>query len=121
MVYIHLTGNIPPELKNLTSLTFLDLLGNRLYGNMPAEFENLSSLRRLHICGNWLSAENTSLKDFLDGFNSGWEICQVSIAPCSDFSGDNDLYGEALFILSYDFDMSVLEEFSAVFGRICAE
>jgi hypothetical protein len=116
-----LTGTIPPEIGNLTSLSFLDLSGNRLYGNIPAELENLSSLRWLHICDNWLFAENTSLKDFLDGLSSGWETCQVGIEPCNDFSGDNDMDGEELFILSYHFDMSVLEAFSAGFGQICEE
>ena len=42
-------GPIPPELGNLTSLTTLDLVGNRLTGPIPPELGNLTRLTTLNF------------------------------------------------------------------------
>ena len=50
-----LSGPLPPELGNLSSLTELELQNNRLSGPIPAELGNLSHLRILALTGNGLS------------------------------------------------------------------
>ena len=50
-----LTGPIPPELGELTGLTFLNLGSNGLTGPIPPEFGNLTSLKRLFIYSNDLT------------------------------------------------------------------
>ena len=47
-----LTGMIPAELGDLSSLTELDLSRNQLTGSIPTELGNLSSLTRLQLSGN---------------------------------------------------------------------
>ena len=47
-----LTGPIPPELGNLTSLEELRLEGNDLTGPIPPGFGNLTSLTGLYLSGN---------------------------------------------------------------------
>ncbi|GAA3591156.1 hypothetical protein Q4Q39_15825 [Flavivirga amylovorans] len=49
-----LTGNIPPELGNLSSLVDLDLNRNQLTGSIPPELGNLSSLVELDLNRNQL-------------------------------------------------------------------
>ena len=50
-----LTGNIPPELGDLSSLTVINLGGNQLTGSIPPELGGLSNLIRLNLFGNDLS------------------------------------------------------------------
>ena len=50
-----LTGPIPPELGNLTSLEWLYLSGNDLTGPIPPELGNLTSLTELYLSGNDLT------------------------------------------------------------------
>ncbi|MEA3348992.1 MAG: sortase [Chloroflexota bacterium] len=50
-----LSGNIPPELGNLSNLTRLYLGWNELSGSIPYELGNLSNLRGLYLDGNELS------------------------------------------------------------------
>ena len=50
-----LSGQIPAELGDLSSLTFLDLGSNSLSGPIPAGLGNLSSLEWLSVGGNSLS------------------------------------------------------------------
>ena len=57
LAYNQLTGEIPPELANLTSLTLLSLWGNQLSGEVPAELGNLSNLTHLNLSGNHLTGE----------------------------------------------------------------
>ena len=52
-----LSGEIPAELGNLTSLEFLSLWGNELTGEIPAALGNLVSLERLYLHENMLSGE----------------------------------------------------------------
>ena len=47
----NLTGELPPELGNLSSLSILDLRGNNLTGEIPAELNNLRLLM-LRLSGN---------------------------------------------------------------------
>jgi len=51
----NLTGNIPPEIGNLSNLTSLYLYYNQLIGNIPAEIANLSNLQLLYLSGNQLT------------------------------------------------------------------
>jgi leucine-rich repeat protein SHOC2 len=50
-----LTGAVPAEIGQLTSLTRLDLLGNQLT-SVPAEIGQLASLRKLSLGGNQLTS-----------------------------------------------------------------
>ena len=50
-----ITGPIPPELGNLTSLESLELSGNQLSGPVPAELGNLTRLRDLSLGNNALT------------------------------------------------------------------
>ena len=52
-----LTGEIPAELGNLTSLEFLSLYRNQLTGEIPAELGSLTSLEFLSLYGNQLTGE----------------------------------------------------------------
>ena len=52
-----LTGEIPAELGDLTSLEGLDLLHNQLTGEIPAELGSLTNLTRLWLAGNQLTGE----------------------------------------------------------------
>ena len=53
----NLTGTIPTQLGNLTSLTRLDLSVNGLTGTIPTQLGNLTSLQTLSLWGNELSGE----------------------------------------------------------------
>ena len=71
-----LTGPIPAELGNLSSLTELLYLGaNQLTGPIPAELGNLSSLTELYLGGNQLTgpipAELGSLSSLTDSTRAG--------------------------------------------------
>ena len=50
-----LTGNIPPEIGNLSGLETLNLQSNELTGPIPAELGNLPILSELHLGWNMLS------------------------------------------------------------------
>ncbi len=52
-----LSGEIPPELGRLASLTVLSLYGNELSGEIPPELGNLASLVLLSLYGNELSGK----------------------------------------------------------------
>ena len=51
----YLSGSIPPELGNLTNLTYLNLSNNKLSGSIPSELGNLSNLTDLVLSTNQLS------------------------------------------------------------------
>ena len=50
-----LSGTIPVEIGNLTSLFLLELGGNQLSGTIPVEIGNLTSLKSLSLGDNQLS------------------------------------------------------------------
>ena len=50
-----LTGSIPPEIGNLTNLTFLGLYKNQLAGSIPPEIGNLTNLTFLYLSYNLLT------------------------------------------------------------------
>jgi leucine-rich repeat protein SHOC2 len=50
-----LTGAVPAEIGQLTSLEVLDLGGNQLT-SLPAEIRQLTSLTKLNLCGNHLTS-----------------------------------------------------------------
>ena len=52
-----LSGQMPPELGNLSSLEYINLYGNRLSGEIPAELGRLTDLEQLWLEGNQLSGE----------------------------------------------------------------
>ena len=45
----NLTGEIPPEIGQLTNLTFLSLYSNQLTGEIPPEIGNLTNLTHLNL------------------------------------------------------------------------
>ncbi|XP_024019466.1 probable leucine-rich repeat receptor-like serine/threonine-protein kinase At3g14840 isoform X2 [Morus notabilis] len=72
-----LTGSIPKELANITTLKSLVLEINRLSGNLPPELGNLSNIERFLVTSNNFTGELpetlgklTTLKDFRIGDNS---------------------------------------------------
>jgi Leucine-rich repeat (LRR) protein len=62
-----LTGEIPPELGRLTNLSGLDLHENRLSGEIPSELGSLGNLKGLYLHGNRLSGEIPS-----DSYRRSW-------------------------------------------------
>ena len=52
-----LTGEIPPEIGNLTNVTWLYLDSNQLTGSIPSEIGNLTNLEWLLLSGNQLTGE----------------------------------------------------------------
>lgn len=50
-----LNGSIPPEIGNLTNLTYLGLGDNQLSGSIPPELGNLSNLHGIHLFDNQLT------------------------------------------------------------------
>jgi Leucine-rich repeat (LRR) protein len=52
-----LTGPIPPEIGNLTNLTYLDLFYNQLTGSIPSEIGNMTNLTGLRLNNNQLTGE----------------------------------------------------------------
>nr|GFB03598.1 LRR receptor-like serine/threonine-protein kinase GSO2 [Tanacetum cinerariifolium] len=59
--FVGLAGSIPFFLGGLTSLTYLDLSGNRLVGVIPLSFNNCSSLVQLNLSENFLIGSVPSL------------------------------------------------------------
>ena len=79
-----LSGEIPPELGNLSNLGSLELHYNDLSGEIPPELENLANLERLSLDGNQLSGEIPpwlgNLAN-LKGLNLSWNQLSGEIPP----------------------------------------
>jgi len=57
LYYNQLTGEIPPEIGSLTSLTDLNLSNNQLTGEIPSSIGNLTNLTSLYLHNNELTGE----------------------------------------------------------------
>ncbi|CAH2033972.1 unnamed protein product, partial [Thlaspi arvense] len=77
-----LSGTLPPDLKNLTSLTIFEVMGNKLTGEIPS-LSGLSSLVRVYLHDNGFTSIDpdfftglSSLQDVSIGNNplAPWEI-----------------------------------------------
>nr|DAD39981.1 TPA_asm: hypothetical protein HUJ06_014304 [Nelumbo nucifera] len=55
LVRLGLSGTIPHQLANLTSLEILDLSSNDFHGPIPQEFSSLARLQHLHLFNNSLA------------------------------------------------------------------
>ncbi|MBC1447860.1 cell surface protein, partial [Listeria welshimeri] len=55
LTYKNLTGEVPPEIKNLVSLEDLILYSNKLTGTIPAELGELKNLKTLRLDYNQLT------------------------------------------------------------------
>ena len=63
----NLVGTIPPELGDLTNLTYLALSYNQLSGEIPSALSNLTDLERLYLNNNQLAG---SIPDWLGNLTS---------------------------------------------------
>ena len=100
-----LTGGIPTELGNLSSLTRLSLFRNQLTGEIPTELGNLSNLRTLILSGNQLTGEISTELGNLSNLQTLWlvtnqltgkiptELANLSNLQTLDLGG-NQLTGE---------------------------
>ncbi|CAN1755052.1 Leucine-rich repeat receptor protein kinase EMS1 [Linum perenne] len=70
-----LTGNLPPEIGNLTSLVTLDLSGNGLEGKLPVEIGKLTRLKFLDLNSNFFSGQIPG-----EIFNNFRELTSVDIS-----------------------------------------
>jgi hypothetical protein len=86
----HLTGTIPAELGNLTNLDILLLDSNQLTGPIPTELMNLANLEddQSEFRWNALYTSDAALRTFLNNKQSGgdWESSQT-VAPTNLAAG----------------------------------
>ena len=76
--YNQLSGEIPAELGDLTSLTWLGLGGNQLTGEIPAELGSLTNLEGLYLQGNQLvGCIPSRLRNILNN-----DLAQVGLPFC---------------------------------------
>ena len=83
----NLTGELPPELGNLGSLSILDLRGNSLTGQIPAELGNLH-LNILRLSGNrFTGCMPDDLESITDNDLSELDLpfCSVKALPHEEF------------------------------------
>ena len=78
-----LTGSIPSEIWDLTNLVELDLSGNDLTGSIPSEIGNLTNLYYLWLTNNQLTGEvPESICDLNVDFNSNhFNISNNQLCP----------------------------------------
>ena len=72
-----LTGAIPPEIGNLTNLTRLDLENNQLTGSIPTEIGNLTNLTYLYLNSNQLTRE---IPESICDLNISWDGWEFNIS-----------------------------------------
>ena len=65
-----MSGEIPPELGSLSSLTWLGLSNNDLSGELPAELGSLSNLRDLEL--EWNSDLSGCVPSSLEDHLASW-------------------------------------------------
>ncbi|XP_041025214.1 receptor-like protein EIX2 [Juglans microcarpa x Juglans regia] len=66
----HLSGELPPHWKNLSSLSLLDISNNSISGKFPSSMQYLSSLRWLSLSQNHLEGELPSFFRYCTGLRS---------------------------------------------------
>ena len=93
-----LAGNIPPEIGQLSNLTYLNLDFNELFGTIPSEIGNLTNLNRLQLMGNQITGTIPSEIGNLTNLTRLWiqgnqlsgvvpeSICDLNINWSSSFS-----------------------------------
>lgn len=116
------SGTIPPELGNLTNLTFLNLDGNALTGNIPPELGNLNALTRLYLSYNQLSG---SIPPELANLTNMWDLGVHSnqLSGCYDsqlltFCGQLAYGSNARISDGNNFDAN-WEDFCATTAGVC--
>src|SRR5690606_6303744 len=75
-----LNGEIPPALGDLANLQILHLAANGLAGQMPAPLTNLTDLNDLDLGYNKLQTADATLRAFLESVDPDWEQTQT-VAP----------------------------------------
>jgi len=93
-----LTGEIPPEIGNLTNLTYLNLSYNQLTGEIPSSIGNLTNLTYLSLYYNQLTGEipesicdlniNWSSSSYFRIFNN--QLCPPYPSCIEDYVGEQD-------------------------------
>jgi len=73
-----LTGEIPPEIGNLTNLTHLGLVNNQLTGSILPEIGNLTNLTYLRLSYNQLTGEIPETICSLNENIPSWGIFDIS-------------------------------------------
>ena len=90
---IGLTGEIPPEIGNLTYLDYLEIKNNQLTGSIPSEIGNLTNLTYLKLSSNQLSGiipdEICNQGDCSPGLSNN-QFCPPYPTCVEDFVGEQD-------------------------------
>ena len=84
-----LSGSIPPELGNLSSLEILYITGNGMSGSIPPELGNLSALRWLDIIGNGLSGSIPSELGNITGLEDSVSRQESTVGRGSEQLGES--------------------------------
>ena len=81
-----LTGSIPSEIGELTNLTFLGLGVNKLTGSIPPEISNLTNLTHLYLGSNQLTGEiPESICDLTLNFADDYDFNLSNNQLCSPY------------------------------------
>ncbi len=92
----NITGNIPPELSNLSSLEVLYLTDNSLTGNIPVELGNMTNLTVLYLSENQLTGtipvELSNLSNLLQLYLGYNQLTGTIPAELSNISVLRNLY-----------------------------
>jgi Leucine-rich repeat (LRR) protein len=89
-----LTGEIPPEIGNLTNLTWLNLSNNQLTGSIPSEIGNLTNLNVFYLQDNQLSGiipdEICNQGDSSPSLSNN-QLCPPYPSCVEDYVGNQDM------------------------------
>ena len=83
-----LTGSIPSEIGNLTNLTSLNLYGNQLTGSIPSEIRKLTNLTFLNLSNNQLTGEIPVIICDLTNLTWNWMDVNIMTTPVSSISNN---------------------------------